>query len=149
MMSKTMVRRITAGLAGLAAAASIGAAAAPAAAAAPVPHYAAMGDHLLLPPTLDGHCYGTLFVDLQTTADPDVVDVNFVPTGTYGSAPGCDVHTRLAVISGINPSGSRDAIVAGGPTTVPMRVGRGLSMVSVAAVQPFGMGGGGYLWLAP
>ncbi|QDQ99516.1 hypothetical protein FO059_18135 (plasmid) [Tomitella fengzijianii] len=148
-MSKTMGRRITAGLAGLAAAASIGTAAAPTAAAAPVPHFAALGDHLLLPPTLDGHCYGTLFVDLQTTANPDVVDVNFVPTGTYGAAPGCDVRVYAAALSGLNPGAPTYATVSGGTTTIPIHAGRGLSMVSVAAVQPFGMGGGGYVWLAP
>ncbi|GAA4825111.1 hypothetical protein [Tomitella cavernea] len=148
-MNKTIGRRITAGLAGLTAAAGVGVASAPAAAAAPVPHYAALGDHLLLPPTIDGRCYGTLFVDLQTTADSDVVDVNFVPTGTYGSAPGCDVRVYAAGLSGVNPGAPIYATVSGGTTTVPIHAGRGLSLVSVSAVQPFGMGGGGYVWLAP
>ncbi len=117
--------------------------------AAPVPHYAALGDQLVLPPTLDGQCYGSLFVDLQTSAHPDVVDVNFIPTGTYGSAPGCDVRVYAAALSGISPSVPRYATVSGGPTTIPLRAGRGLSLVSVAAQQPFGMGGGGYVWLQP
>lgn len=148
-MKKVTTRELAAGLGAVAAAAGVAAAAPAVASAAPVPHYAALGDHLLLPPTLDGRCHGTLFVDLQTTANPDVIDVNFIPTGTYGAAPACDVHTRLGVISGVNFGGSRDAIVSGGPTTVPLHVGRGLSAVTVAATQPFGMGGGGYLWLQP
>lgn len=148
-MKKMTTRKVGAALGAVAAAAGVGVAAPATVSAAPVPHYAPIGDHLLLPPTLDGHCYGTLFVDLQTTSNPDVVDVRFVPTGTYGAAPGCDVHTRLGVVSGINFGGGRDAIVSGGPTTVPLHVGRGLSAVTVAATQPFGVGGGGYLWLAP
>ncbi len=146
-MSTTM-RKFAASLGAVAAAAGLGIAA-PSASAAPAPHLAALGDHLLLPPTLDGQCYGSLFVDLQTTGNPDVVNVNFVPTGTYGSAPGCDVHVYAAALSGINPGAPTYATVSGGPTTIPLPAGRGLSLVSVAATQPFGMGGGGYLWLAP
>ena len=145
----TRVRNTISVLAAAGAAAGIATAAPSAAAADPVPHWATLGDHLLLPPTIDGHCYGSLFVDLQTTPDPDVVDVNFVPTGTYGSVPNCDVRVRAAALSGINPGAPHYATVAGGPTTIPLRAGRGLSLVTVMAEQPLGMGGGGYLWLQP
>lgn len=141
-------RTITAAAAA-AAVAGIGIAAPATASAAPAPHYASLGDHLVLPPTLDGQCSGTLFVDLQTTPDPDIVDVNFVPTGTYGSVPGCDVQVYAAALSGINPGAPQYTTVSEGPTTVPLHAGRGLSMVSVAAQQPFGMGGGGCVWLQP
>lgn len=143
-----MKRTLATLAAGAAIAAGVSLAAAPAASAAPVPHWASLGDHLLLPPSPDGVCHGTVFADLQTSPNPDVVTVNLIPTGTYGSHPQCDVDVRFGVLSGLG-SQSIDATVSGGPTTVDVHAGRGLSMLTVSGTNPFGMGGGGYVWLQP
>ncbi len=146
-MTKTTCE-IVAGLGTVAAEAALGMAAPAVASAVPVPHYAAMGDHLLLPPTLDGRSYGALFLDLQTSDNPDVVDVNFFLIGTYGAARGCDVRVYTGSLNGISPGMPQYAAVSGGPTTIPLHACRGLSMVSAAATQPFGMGGS-YVRLVP
>ncbi|NLU83238.1 hypothetical protein [Rhodococcus sp. HNM0569] len=117
--------------------------------AEPAPQLQILGPDLLLAPA--GDCYGSLHTRTENLHTPEGdVRMTFTPTGTWGTHPGCTVQAWVGEISGATPVGQRhDVVVDSGPTSIDLRLGKGLSMLTPGSNQPFGMGGGGYTWVDP
>lgn len=147
----SVARRVAATVAAAGALATgVAVAAAPAASAAPqAPAVGFMGTDVV--PVPSGPCNGTIAVGREVVPGaPDEVKVTLTPTGTYGSAPGCDVPMSVIWINGIAPFSHRVGVtVAGGPTSVTIPSGRGLSYISATGAGTVAWPVGHYTWLQP
>ena len=145
------IKKVVAGAAAILACSGISAlAVAPAADAEPTPHLSVLPEEIFLPPSPDGACSGTLRLSYDNGPDPDAVTLHADPTGSYGSAPGCDVVMNISAINGVAPFGHTIfPTVAHGPTDITVPAGRGLSMLTVNTLAPRMVGSGGYFWVQP
>lgn len=139
-----IARTITAGAGAAAVAAGLALSSAGAANAEPVPQLGLLGTDLHLPPV--GECHGTLHYVTEDLHTPHGdVRTTFFPTGTWGTSEQCAVDFRVGPIAGP----FQDVRADDGPVSVDVRLGKGLTMLAIGAVEPFAPNPGAYTWVDP
>src|SRR5699024_3120352 len=73
------------------------------------------------------------------------VRTTFFPTGTWGTSEQCAVDFRVGPIA----CPFQDVRADDGPVSVDVRLGKGLTMLAIGAVEPFAPNPGAYTWVAP
>jgi hypothetical protein len=120
--------------------------------ARPIPSFQLFGNHIV--PIPQGQCHGVIRVDHNHVPKrPDLDAITFVPIGTYGNRPGCEVMVAASWINGIPPfSHAATTKVTRGPEELTVRAGQGISLMVTLGIDKLNRptwSNSGYMWLQP